>query len=90
MGNYLAGFGENSRSGPRQYYTLWFSNRRFTPSTALAVELQSYGCAPCEAFAVESWINGLFHHMISDIFGPLVLRGYLPRVTTQGIANNYL
>ena len=84
------GSGRTRDLTPRQYNTLWCRGYRFTPSTALAVELQSYGCAPCEAFAVESWINGLFHHMISDIFGPLVLRGYLPRVTTQGIANNYL
>ena len=83
MGNYLAGFGENSRSGPRQYYTLWFSNRRFTPSTALAVELQSYGCAPCEATTVESK-PGKGTRLASDIIGSCEQQEYLPRAITRG------
>ena len=43
-------------------------------SIFLSIELQSYGCAPGEAYTAEVFI-------LSDIFGPLT-RGYLPRVIT--------
>lgn len=45
-------------------------------SIFLSIELQSYGCAPGEAFTAEVLI------ILSDIFGLLTLRRYLPRVIT--------
>jgi hypothetical protein len=45
-------------------------------SIFLSIELQSYGRAPGEACTAEVLI------ILSDIFGLLILRGYLPRVIT--------
>jgi len=57
-------------------------------STALAVELQSYGCAPCEAITVESK-PGESIRLMSDIIGSCAQREYLPRAITLRYANNY-
>lgn len=42
----------------------------------LAIELQSYGRAPGEGYTAEVL------NILSDIFGLLILRRYLPRVIT--------
>jgi len=57
-------------------------------SIFLSIELQSYGRAPGEALTAE--MDGLtsVNHPLSNIFGPLNPRGYSPRVTTEGRANN--
>lgn len=57
-------------------------------SIFLSIELQSYGCAPGEAYAGE--ILNVFCNtsILSDIFGLLCYRRYSPRVITIGNANN--
>lgn len=56
-------------------------------SIFLSIELQSYGCAPGEVSIVET-LTLFAMLMLSDIFGPSLLEGYLPRMITQSYANN--
>lgn len=57
-------------------------------SIFLAIELQSYGCAPGEAYTAEIlfWIT--LRVILSDIFGLSSNERYLPRVITLSVANN--
>lgn len=56
-------------------------------SVFLSIELQSYGCAPGEVFT-EEISSSITSSLLSGIIGPLQKRGYLPRMTTVGRANN--
>lgn len=58
-------------------------------SIFLSIELQSYGCAPGEVDIAEILISTIIS-TLSDIFGPPIYGGYLPRVITQSPANNDL
>jgi len=59
-------------------------------SMFLAIELQSYGCAPGEACVAEILRQCIIVLVLSGIFGLLFYRRYLPRVITGRIANNSL
>lgn len=58
-------------------------------SIFLAIELQSYGCAPREACVNEVWLYIInIVYILSSIFGSPIIGGYSPRVITAEIANN--
>lgn len=59
-------------------------------SIFLSIELQSYGCAPGEAYIAEVLILVNTSILLSDIFGLPTSGRYLPRVITLSNANNLL
>ena len=59
-------------------------------SIFLSIELQSYGCAPGEAYTAEVTTLTILGLILSDIFGLSYIERYLPRVITLGAANNTL
>lgn len=59
-------------------------------SIFLSIELQSYGCAPGEAYTAEVITPIAFGLILSDIFGLSIVERYLPQAITLSIANNLL
>jgi hypothetical protein len=59
-------------------------------SIFLSIELQSYGCAPGEAYTAEVTTLIILRLVLSDIFGLSYIERYLPRVITLSAANNIL
>lgn len=59
-------------------------------SIFLSIELQSYGCAPGEAYTAEVIALRILGTILSDIFGLSYIERYLPRVITLSAANNTL
>ena len=59
-------------------------------SIFLSIELQSYGCAPGEAYTAEVTTLIILRLVLSDIFGLSYIERYLPRVITLSDANNTL
>lgn len=65
---------------------IFFMSTNDLVSTFLSIELQSYGCAPNEAFVIEA-SSVLIHYTLSDILGTNIIV-YLSRIPAVCNANN--